>query len=203
MLRGQHKMTAPGDGNHIERLGLGMLQRQPCLAFVSSCVSIQQLCIQAAQGSSPVPSAMPQPCLLLAHTSSAAQARLTSGFRSWDVTLVPNSARVDGSGEAATTPQAQEQIKKCLWVVGIVLVPPVNLYLLCICVKWVEPKQQEAEISPSCMWRFPAAFSFLGPSSPLLNTYNSTSLHNSISPLSHFTPLDTTSMHKLKITHKV
>lgn len=57
----------------------------------------------------PAHSKAPQPYLLPAHSSSAAQAGLKSGvFYHWDVPLVPNPAGMDVSREATTTSQAQE-----------------------------------------------------------------------------------------------
>lgn len=89
-------------GITFKGLAWGMQQRQPCLAFCFQLCE-HQGALHSAGSALYLPTAMP----------SAAQAGLTLGFSSWDVTLVPNPAGLDVSGEAATTSQAREPIKRC------------------------------------------------------------------------------------------
>lgn len=99
---------------------MGMQQRQSLLASVSSCVSINQLCISGSTASSDMclPPAMPldwqgcqtaEPtCMYHTYMSSAAWSRLKWDFSSWDVTPLPNYARRDVGGDTT-------QLLPCHW----------------------------------------------------------------------------------------
>lgn len=63
-------------------------------------------------------------------------------------------------------------------MVVTILVPPVNLHMVCICVKQVEPKQLKGRNVLLVQWLHVACF-FWDPVSPLLN------IHNSFSTKSH------------------
>lgn len=154
-------------------LAWGMQQRQPCLAFVSKT---KKLCIQAAQ-----PPALPlSPACPIRHIlCSPGKAHIGFFQLGCDSGTSPCWDGCQWRGCNHIT--GKEKIKSANGMVGTVLVPPVNLHF--VSSEW-SLNSREEEMGPLCelSFSFPGAFSFWGPFSPLINTHNSISLHNSISP---------------------
>jgi len=158
-----------------------MHQRQSLLASVSSCVSINQLCVSdsAARADVCLPTAMP----LGWQSCQAAEPVLRMPCRHVLCSQIKASIRIFKLRCNSVTKLCGG---RCWWrntekganrVVVTILVPPVNLHMLCICIKQAEPKQLRGRNVLPVQWLH-AAFFFWNPVSPLLNTQYSISTKN-------------------------